>query len=123
MRDFPGCSMVKTLCFLCRGPGSSPGRGTRTHMLCCSGKKKSQTKSTELLQKILLVYVTFLIFKEHLQIAGKRQILDKNGQKIQFATSEKERSKLPISKQEKLPHYQLLRKIKSMFFTIRLIKE
>lgn len=74
MRDFPGCSMVKTLCFLCRGPGSSPGRGTKNPhavLLRQKKKKKAKRKSTNLL-KILLVYVTFLIFKEHLQIAGKK---------------------------------------------------
>ena len=31
--DFPGGLVAKTLCFQCRGPGSFPGQGTRSHML------------------------------------------------------------------------------------------
>ena len=32
-QDFPGGPIDKTPCFQCRGPGSIPGQGTRSHML------------------------------------------------------------------------------------------
>ena len=32
-QDFPGGPVVKTLHFQCRGQGSTPGHGTRSHML------------------------------------------------------------------------------------------
>ena len=32
-RGLPGVSVSKTLRFQCRGPGSFPGQGTRSHML------------------------------------------------------------------------------------------
>ena len=31
--DFPAGPVAKTLSFHCRGPGSIPGQGTRSHML------------------------------------------------------------------------------------------
>ena len=31
-RNFPGGSVAKTLCFECKGLGSIPGQGTRSHM-------------------------------------------------------------------------------------------
>ena len=31
-RDFPGGPVGKTLCSQCRGPGSTPAQGTRSHM-------------------------------------------------------------------------------------------
>ena len=73
MRDFPGCSVVKTLLPLQRAQVQALVGEPRTHMLCCSGKKKkSQTKKYKFGENSFSIYDIFLIFKEHLQIAGKK---------------------------------------------------
>ena len=70
MRDFPGCSVTKTLCFLRKGAQVQALVGEpRTHMLRCSGKK-SQMKKYKFGENSS-IYDMFLIFKEHLQITGK----------------------------------------------------
>ena len=48
--DFPGGSVAKTLCFQCRGLGSSPGEGSRYHMpklWVCMPQQKIRGASTQ----------------------------------------------------------------------------
>ena len=42
--DFPGGAVDKTLCSQCRGPGSIPGRGTRSHMHAATKSSHATTK-------------------------------------------------------------------------------
>ena len=73
-----GTSLVVQWLRLCassaEGPGSSPGRGTKNPhaVLLRQKKKKSQTKKYKFGENSFSIYDIFLIFKEHLQIAGKK---------------------------------------------------
>ena len=43
-REFPGDPVVRTWCFHCRGPDSTPGRGTRIPQAVQYDLNKKQTK-------------------------------------------------------------------------------
>ena len=43
-RDFPGGPVGKTTCSQCRGPGSIPGRGTRSCTHAATKTRRSQNK-------------------------------------------------------------------------------
>ena len=45
--DFPGCPVVKTVCFQCRGAQvQSLVRELRSHMVQCSKKKREKERET-----------------------------------------------------------------------------
>ena len=44
-REFPGSPVVRTWCFHCQGPGSIPGRGTKTHKVPKKEKKRKKSHS------------------------------------------------------------------------------
>ena len=51
-RDFPGGLVVKTPCAQCRGLGSIPGQGTRSHMQPKSCRLQQRQKNTHATTKI-----------------------------------------------------------------------
>ena len=51
-RAFPGGPVGKTLCSQCGGPGSIPGRGTRSHMHATTNSPHAATNSPHAATKI-----------------------------------------------------------------------